>query len=1257
MMWKTYCAVLGIVLCAAQCDSRLFASVPIVSVVASDPTATIGTNDPGAFTFTLNCSTTASLTINFSLGGSAVKWDDYRRLPAGDMPVSITLPAGVISATLTIYAMANSTLANPETVSLTLLPNAAYTVGLQSNAAVNIQPSSNSTTTNLPITTNSAAGLMDDTALALPKVGDNSLRILSPTLLELRVINTKQPNPATVTNWNLVNASGLYVAPASAEFSVTVDGQAATVQSVGFKRRPRYAPLLDYDLRIENFLYLQLVTPIADNQTVTVVNPDGTLWSSGTVYSTTADPLRYSPAIHVNQEGYMPSYPKKGLVGYYTGSLGEMAVPATSFSLVDANSGATVFNGTLTQRKDIGYNYTPTPYQNVYEADFSSVTTPGAYRLVAPGLGASMPFLINDGIAMDFARAYELGLFEQRSGYNVAMPFTRFTHTADHTAPASVPTNISPASAFTWTTISNYATTANADNPTQTAPLLASPSAQLYPFVNRGPIDVSGGHFDAGDYSKYTWDCAQLTHVLMFAVDSMPGVASLDNLGIPESGDGISDVMQEAKWEADCLAKLQDADGGFYYVVYPQSREYESNVLPENGDPQVVWPKNTAATAAAVAALAECASSPLFKQTYPTVAANYLAKATLGWSFLTNAIAKYGKNGAYQKLMHFGDDFTDQDELAWAACEMFLATGDPSYQTTLESWFPDPTDPATFRWGWWRMFACYGNTVRDYAFAVKSGRLQASQLDPNYLAKCIQTITNCGNDNLTWSQDNAYGSSFPNETKAMQGAGWYFSDEQAFDMAVAYQFNPNPAYMDAIIRNMNYEGGCNPVNVSYVTGLGWRRQRQLVDQYSENDGLSLPKDGIPIGNIQAGFAYVNAYGSELTELCFPPDSASIAPYPYYDRWGDAFNVTTEASSDDTARCLACIAWLAAQTSLQTQSWTFATGQVAAPATVVPVGQPVTISLQSTLDLTVASRIVWEGRDQEPAYGSTFTFTPQNNGTQWVEAEAQWPDGRRVFVITNFTANSPNVVWVEDAIPIGGVPGADGGDAWDWISSNPSAYFGSVAHQSAIAAGLHEHWFAGATAKLAISTGDTLYTYVYLDPTNVPGEIMLAWNDGSSWEHRAYWGANNITYGISGTASRTYMGPLPAAGQWVRIEVPASQVGLEGSILSGMDFSAYGGRVTWDYSGKTSLMANIQTSVPVITNSVPSSVSSISGGAVQFTWPSVAGKIYRVAYKNALTDANWTDFGVSLAATGTITSWAGATAITASQRFYIVYVSN
>src|SRR5262249_33988273 len=285
-----------------------------------------------------------------------------------------------------------------------------------------------------------------------------------------------------------------------------------------------------------------------------------TLWPTNLAFSTVADPLRFNPAIHVNQEGYLPSSPKIAEVGYYLGSLGEMAIPTNKFFLINAQSGASIFQGSLTLRADVGYKYIPTPYQNVYEADFTGWTTPGQYRLLVPGMGASLPFQIDEGIAMDFARTYALGMFHQRSGFNVAMPFTRFTHGADHLAPASVPTNASAPFAFTWSTISNYSSEVNSANPPQAAPGLTNYQTQLFPFQNPGVVSVPGGHFEAGDYNRVTYNGAQLIHILVFAADSLPGVGGLDNLGIPESGDGISDALQEAKWETDFLAKVQDAD-------------------------------------------------------------------------------------------------------------------------------------------------------------------------------------------------------------------------------------------------------------------------------------------------------------------------------------------------------------------------------------------------------------------------------------------------------------------------------------------------------------------------------------------------------------------------------------------------------------------------------------------------------------------------------------------------------------------------
>jgi RHS repeat-associated protein len=163
----------------------------------------------------------------------------------------------------------------------------------------------------------------------------------------------------------------------------------------------------------------------------------------------------------------------------------------------------------------------------------------------------------------------------------------------------------------------------------------------------------------------------------------------------------------------------------------------------------------------------------------------------------------------------------------------------------------------------------------------------------------------------------------------------------------------------------------------------------------------------------------------------------------------------------------------------------------------------------------------------------------------------------------------DAVWVEDDLPAGARPQA-WEDDWRWVTADPAPFAGARAHQSALAAGMHQHYFEDATAALPVAAGDRLFAYVHLDPANPPEQVMLQWNpgDGTGWEHRAYWGADRIAWGVDGTESRRGMGPLPAAGRWVRLEVAARDVGLEGKRVTGMAFTLFGGRATWDRAGKT-----------------------------------------------------------------------------------------
>src|SRR5438552_3123027 len=147
--------------------------------------------------------------------------------------------------------------------------------------------------------------LSDDLPLLLPAPGAYQLRVLAPKLLELTLITTKKPDPAQVEQWNFVDEKGEARLPNPRQFIVSVGNKTIEVKAVGFKRRVLYAPLKQRDLRIGNYLYLQLAGPVTNNQMVEVKNPSKKLWPATTRFNAKADFLRYSPAIHVNQVGYL----------------------------------------------------------------------------------------------------------------------------------------------------------------------------------------------------------------------------------------------------------------------------------------------------------------------------------------------------------------------------------------------------------------------------------------------------------------------------------------------------------------------------------------------------------------------------------------------------------------------------------------------------------------------------------------------------------------------------------------------------------------------------------------------------------------------------------------------------------------------------------------------------------------------------------------------------------------------------------------
>jgi hypothetical protein len=191
-------------------------------------------------------------------------------------------------------------------------------------------------------------------------------------------------------------------------------------------------------------------------------------------------------------------------------------------------------------------------------------------------------------------------------------------------------------------------------------------------------------------------------------------------------------------------------------------------------------------------------------------------------------------------------------------------------------------------------------------------------------------------------------------------------------------------------------------------------------------------------------------------------------------------------------------------------------------------------------------------DGQATFAGTGTVGATGEERTWFTGRL--PDDAVVTGGVSWQALTDNDLWAPFE-PAGTLTPVDAGD--------PPAGGG---HTEAAQEGLHQHYFENATSQLTTTTGESLFAWVFLDPTNPPSQLMLQWRAGSSWEHRAYWGASRIRWGTEGEASRLRVGALPLPGRWVRLEVPAADLGIEGAALNGMAFTLHDGAAAFGASG-------------------------------------------------------------------------------------------
>ena len=369
-----------------------------------------------------------------------------------------------------------------------------------------------------------------------------------------------------------------------------------------------------------------------------------------------ASTMLLGPAIVIDQFGYLPARQKIAVIrDPQTGfDASDSFTPGTTYEVVNATTNAVVFSGAPTPWN--GGAQDPSSGDKAWHFDFSSVTAEGSFFIRDAQRNIVSPrFSIGAAVYAPVLKAAVRYFFYQRCGQEKT---------------------VANAGA-------GWADSASFEKPGQ------DKNARLYsakgdPSTER---DVSGGWFDAGDFNKYTSWAAGYVVGLLQAYAQRPGIWT-DDFNIPESGNGIPDIVDEAKWGLDWLRRMQLANGSVLSIVGVSGASPPS----ASTQPSYYGPANTSATLATAAAFAYGAKVlggfPLFAG----YAADLRSRAELAWSwadanpnvlFRNNDDANgSGGLGAGQQET---DDFGRLMGKLIAAVYLFDLTGSAVYRAFVDS--------------------------------------------------------------------------------------------------------------------------------------------------------------------------------------------------------------------------------------------------------------------------------------------------------------------------------------------------------------------------------------------------------------------------------------------------------------------------------------------------------------------------------------------------------------------------------------------
>lgn len=502
----------------------------------------------------------------------------------------------------------------------------------------------------------------------------------------------------------------------------------------------------------------------------------------------------------VDQFGYLPTAQKVAVLrdavtGY---DAADSYTPGASLQVVDVATGSVVFTGTATSWNAGATD--PTSGDRAWWFDFSAVTTPGTYQVVdSSGNVHSSTFKIEANVYRQVLVQAVRTFFYQRAGQ---------AKSALHAGEG-------------W-----------ADGASHLGPLQDANSRRYDAPNDAGTErDLRGGWYDAGDLNKYTsWTAGYVVDLLHAYSQNKP--IWTDDFNIPESGNGVPDLLDEVKWGLDWLVRMQEADGSVLSIQGLASASPPSAATGAS----LYGKASTSATLAAAAAYAYGAKvyGNYGTASFNTYAADLTARAKKAWDWAqTNPNVSFYNNDSAQGTSGLGAGQQETDDKGRAqarlvaAIYLFELTGEARFRDYVDAHY---TEAPMFASSWLSPFSSgITRPLLHYASLPTASPSVATAITQRYVElwdrddypgwgaiKAKRDPYQAHLSDYTWGS---------NGVKAL--AGGMFADLGLYGLSThsaAEISNAGAAYL-------HYLHGVNPLGKAYLSNMGTFGATNSVDQF------------------------------------------------------------------------------------------------------------------------------------------------------------------------------------------------------------------------------------------------------------------------------------------------------------------------------------------------------------------------------------------------------------------------------------------